>query len=115
MMRSRTLDMKFRLEIGLKLDKSSVGKLCFLRRGRTEADLKESGKIPSRRARLIMLVIGSMRESRQDLSRKVGMISRAQEEFEDLRIAVLTSSMLAGEKDERQGGTIGGVVCGETF
>jgi len=75
--------------------------LCFLRRGRTEADLKESGKIPSERARLIILVIGSRRESRQDLSRKVGMISRSQEAFDDLRIAILTSSVDAGEKDER--------------
>jgi hypothetical protein len=72
-----------------------------LRRGRTEADLKESGKIPSERARLIILVIGSRRESRQDLSRKVGMISRSQEAFDDLRIAILTSSVDAGEKDER--------------
>ena len=83
------------------MDKSSVGKLCFLRRGRTEADLKESGKIPSERARLIILVLGSRRESRQDLSRKVGMISRSQEAFDDLRIAILTSSVDAGEKDER--------------
>src|SRR6187399_3274740 len=83
MMRSRTLDMKFRLEIGLKLDKSSVGKLCFLRRGRTDADLNESGKMPSESARLIMLVMGSKRESRHDLIRKVGMISRAQEALED--------------------------------
>ena len=75
--------------------------MCFLRRGRTEADLKESGKIPSERARLIILVIGSRRESRQDLSRKVGMISRSQEAFDDLRIAILTSSVDAGEKDER--------------
>ena len=92
-----------------------MGRLYFLRRGRTEADLKESGKRPSERARLIMLVMGSKRESRQDLIRKVGMISRAQEALEDLRIATLTSSLLAGEKDERQGGTTGGVVCGETF
>ena len=75
--------------------------MCFLRRGRTEAELKESGKIPSERARLIILVIGSRRESRQDLSRKVGMISRSQEAFDDLRIAILTSSVDAGEKDER--------------
>ena len=75
--------------------------MCFLRRGRTEADLKESGKIPSERARLMILVIGSRRESRQDLSRKVGMISRSQEAFDDLRIAILTSSVDAGEKDER--------------
>jgi len=69
--------------------------------GLTEADLKESGKISSERARLIMLVIGSRRESRQDLSRKVGMISRSQEALDDLRIAILTSSVHAGEKDER--------------
>ena len=92
-----------------------MGRLCFLRSGRTEADLKDWGKIPSESARLMMLVIGSRRESRQDLSRKVGMISRAQEEFEDRRIAVLISSMLAGEEDKRQGGTIDDVVCAETF
>ena len=92
-----------------------MGKLCFLRRGRTEADLKESGKIPSERARLIMLVMGSKRESRQDLIRKVGMISRVQEALEDLRIAALTSSMFAGEKDERRGGARGGSICGKTL
>ena len=92
-----------------------MGKLCFLRRGRTEADLNESGKIPSESARLIMLVMGSKRESRHDLIRKVGMMSRAQEALEDLRIAALTSAMLAGEKDERQGGTRGGSICGETL
>ena len=60
-----------------------MGKLCFLRRGRTEADLNESGKMPSESARLIMLVMGSKRESRHDLIRKVGMMSRAQEALED--------------------------------
>ena len=92
-----------------------MGKLCFMRRGRTEADLNESGKMPSESARLIMLVMGSKRESRHDLIRKVGMMSRAQEALEDLRIAALTSAMLAGEKDERQGGTRGGSICGETL
>ena len=92
-----------------------MGKLCFLRRGRTEADLNESGKMPSESAMLIMLVMGSKRESRHDLIRKVGMMSRAQEALEDLRIAALTSAMLAGEKDERQGGTRGGSICGETL
>ena len=62
-----------------------------------------------------MLVMGSKRESRHDLIRKVGMMSRAQEALEDLRIAALTSAMLAGEKDERQGGTRGGSICGETL
>ena len=92
-----------------------MGRLYFLRRGRTEADLKESGKRPSERARLIMLVMGSKRESRHDLIRKVGIISRAQEALEDLRIAALTSSMFAGEKDERRGGTTGRSMCGETL
>jgi len=71
--------------------------------------------MPSESARLIMLVMGSKRESRHDLIRKVGMMSRAQEALEDLRIAALTSAMLAGEKDERQGGTRGGSICGETL
>ena len=57
----------------------------------------------------------SKRESRHDLIRKVGMISRAQEALEDLRIAALTSSMFVGEKDERRGGTMGGSMCGETL
>ena len=92
-----------------------MGRLCFLSSGRTEADLKEWGKVPSERARLMMLVLGSRRESRHDLSRKVGIISRVQEALEDLRMAILTSSVLAGEKDDRQGGTIGGVVWGETL
>ena len=69
--------------------------------------MNESGKMPSESARLIMLVMGSKRESKHDLIRKVGMISRAQEALEDLRIAALTSSMFAGEKDERRGGTTG--------
>ena len=92
-----------------------MDKLCFLRRGRTEADLNESGKMPSESARLIMLVMGSKRESRHDLIRKVGMMSRAQEALEDLRIAALTLAMLAGEKAERRGRTNGGSICGETL
>ena len=58
----------------------------------------------------MMLVIGSRRESRHDLSRKVGMISRAQEALEDLRIEIFTSSVFAGGKEERGGGTSGGSV-----
>ena len=77
--------------------------------------MNESGKMPSESARLIMLVMGSKRESRHDLIRKVWMMSRVQEALEDLRIAALTSAMLAGEKDERQGGTRGGSICGETL
>ena len=82
----------------------------FLRRGRTTADLKELGKVPSERERFTMLVMGMIRESRQDLSKKVGMMSRVQEALEDLRMAAFTSSGLAGEKLVRQGGTRGGSI-----
>ena len=77
--------------------------------------MNESGKMPSESARLIIFVMGSKRETRHDLIRKVGMMSRAQEALEDLRIAALTSAMLAGVKDERQGGTRRGSICGETL
>ena len=68
--------------------------------------MKALGKVPSERERFTMLVMGMIRESRQDLSKKVGMMSRVQEAFEDLRMAAFTSSGLAGEKLVRQGGTI---------
>ena len=87
-----------------------MGRLYFLRRGRTAADLKECGKMPSESARLMILVMGRRRESRHDLSKKVGMISRAQEALEDLRIEIFTSSVFAGGKEERGGGTSGGSV-----
>ena len=48
----------------------------FHEKGRTEADLEESGKMLPEGAWLVMLIIGSKRESRQDLIKKVGMISR---------------------------------------
>ena len=57
-----------------------------------------------------MLVIGSSRESRHDLRRKVGMVSREQVEFEESRIACLTSSVVAGVKTEREGGVDGGLM-----
>ena len=57
-----------------------------------------------------MLVMGMIRESRQDLSKKVGMMSRVQEALEDLRMAAFTSSGLTGEKLVRQGGTRGGSI-----
>ena len=62
-----------------------------MRRGETEAVLKGSGKMPSERARLMIVVIGVNKESRHDLRRKVGMLSREQEAEEDERIAFLTS------------------------
>lgn len=81
--------------------------MCFLRRGVTEAILKESGKVPSEMAKLMMVVIGANKESRQDLRRKVGMMSSEDEAEEDERIAFLTSWRSAGGKDEQAGG--GGV------
>jgi hypothetical protein len=81
--------------------------LCFLRRGVTAAVLKESGKVPSEMAKLMMVVIGGSKESRQDLRRKVGMMSSEDEAEEDERIAFLTSWRSAGGKVEQAGG--GGV------
>lgn len=75
-----------------------------MRRGQTEATLKGSGKVPSDRDRLMMLVMGIRRESRQALSRNVGMTSRWQVALEEARIACLTSSLLAGVKEVRRGG-----------
>lgn len=90
-----------------------MGRVCFFRSGRTLAALKESGKVPSESARFMMLVIGSKRGSRQDFRRKVGMVSREQEALEDFRIAILTSSGVAGAKAESEGGAVGGSTCGE--
>jgi hypothetical protein len=70
----------------------------------TEAVLNESGKMPSERARLMIVVIGKAKVSRQDLRRKVGMMSREQEAFEAERMAFLTSWILAGSKVEQEGG-----------
>ena len=49
----------------------------------TKADLKDVGKVPSVRGRLIRVVIGASRESRQDLISLVGMESSGQVELED--------------------------------
>lgn len=92
--------------------------MCFLRRGVTAAILKDSGKVPSEMAKLMMVVIGVSKESRQDLRRKVGMMSSEDEAEEDERMAFLTSWMSAGRKVEQAGG--GGVevkeekVCGKS-
>jgi hypothetical protein len=60
--------------------------------------LNWSGKIPSLKERLTMLVIGWRRALRQDLSSLVRMVLRLQVESRDARIAVLTSAGVAGEK-----------------
>lgn len=84
--------------------------MCFLSKGRTQAILKESGKMPSDSARLMMVVIGGSRESMQDFKRKVGIQSKEQVELEDSRMAFLTSSVLAGVNSEREGGVTEGLM-----
>lgn len=66
--------------------------------------MKESGKEPSEMAKLMMVVIGTNKESRHDLRRNVGMISSEDEAEEDERIAFLTSWWSAGRKVEQGGG-----------
>ena len=72
------------------------------------ADLNSTGKEPSDRARLIRDVMGTMRTSRQDLRKKVGMRSREQEESDEDWITFLTSSTVAGGKQVSCGGATGG-------
>jgi hypothetical protein len=60
-----------------------------------------------------MVVIGESRESRHDLSSLVGIMSRSQVESDDWRMALRTSSVEAGEKELREGGGVGGPMCGE--
>ena len=64
----------------------------------TEACLKESGKVPEESERLIIVVIGTRREWRHFLRRKVEMKSRGQVESEEARIASETSAVEAGGK-----------------
>ena len=66
------------------------------------------GKNPSDKARLIMLVMGKSKESRQDFSKKVGIMSSEQVELEDNKMACLTSLRLAGAKVVKEGGGEGG-------
>src|SRR6267154_5665694 len=58
--------------------------------------------------RLMRVVIGKTRTSRQDLRREVGMKSREQVALEEDKIAERTSAVVAGRKDERSGGGGGG-------
>ena len=58
--------------------------------------LKLSGKIPSEKDRLTMLVIGRISEGKQDLSRLVGIGSNKQDALEDLEIAWKISVEVAG-------------------
>jgi len=52
----------------------------------------------------MILVMGSIRESIQDLRRNVGIVSREQVAFDEIKIALRTSSELAGENVVKDGG-----------
>ena len=71
------------------------------------AFLKQCGKVPSSNAKLMILVMGKTKESRQDLRRKVGMMSREQVALEEDRIAARTSAVFVGEKELKDGGARG--------
>ena len=61
----------------------------------------------------MIFVIGRIRESRQDLRRKVGIISREQVAFDDIKIAFLTSLEVARENSAKTGGIEEGGKWGE--
>lgn len=75
------------------------------------AVLDSEGKVPSASAKLMRVVIGWTRVSRHDLSREVGIISREQVALEEFKMALRTSSTVAGEKLVSRGGGKGGGIC----
>ena len=76
----------------------------FLEEGVTMACLNESGKVPSEMARLMIVVMGNTKELRQDLSRKVGIMSREHVALEEATMAFLTSWIVAGKRKGRKEG-----------
>ena len=64
--------------------------------------MKVSGKVPSVMQKMIKVVIGRSKESKQDLRSLVGMRSRGQVELDDDMIAFRTSSRVAGVKSEER-------------
>ena len=73
--------------------------------------MKDVGKVPSVRERLIRVVIGARREPRQDFISLVGMESSGQVELEDDRMTRRTSSCDAGDRLRSGGGGNGGGGC----
>ena len=63
----------------------------------------------------MILVIGRIRESRQDLRRKVGIISKEQVAFDEIKIALRTSLEVARENSSKAGGIEGGGKWGDKF
>ena len=70
--------------------------------------MKRDGKIPPESERLIVVVMGGSRESMHDFRSFVGMTSKEQVEFEDERMALWTSRVIAGKKSEGRGGGVEG-------
>ena len=83
--------------------------LGFLRSGETIECLKEVGKEPEERDRLIILVMTGVRTGRHCLRRKVGMGSSSHCLEGDLRMSFVTSSGVVGRSRESVGGTCGGL------
>ena len=73
--------------------------------------MKDVGKVPSARERLIRVVIGARRESRQDFISLVGMESGGQVEFEDERMTRRPSACDAGDRLRSGGWGNGGGGC----
>jgi hypothetical protein len=88
--------------------------VLFLSKGVTIADLKTTGTELSDIHKLIRVVIGGRKTSKQLFSNLVGIKSRSQEEFEEDRIAVLTSSSETVAKCDNTGGVRGGREWGDS-
>src|SRR5260221_10155483 len=110
--RSRSLEMKERLEIGRQLEKESWGRFGFFKRGETRACLNESGKMPSAREWLIKEESGVDSISEHDFSREVGRGSRRHVESEDDIIRLQISVGVVGMNSCNKGGERGGRVKG---
>ena len=61
----------------------------------------------------MIVVIGRIRESRQDLRRNVGIVSSEQVAFDEIKIAFRTSLGLARENSTKPGGVEVGGKCGK--
>ena len=72
---------------------------CFLSKGETRACLKRSGKIPSERDILMILVIGVTSISLQSLIIDVGQGSRLQDLFGEDERSLRISSLVTGSNN----------------
>ena len=66
------------------------------------AALKEDGNISSESERFMILVIGGSRESMHDFKSFVGIRSSEHVEFEEERIALRTSRVVAAENQKQE-------------